>query len=152
MTESNRTSGYKLPLLETIIAIVLFVFLSVPLIKLYVGADETRSTAVGISEAMIHVENIAELMHSQNNLKTAEGYVFYGSDGSMLSLAEGITKIWFDADWNHTDHKHAVFCVLIDSEVEQGRSGYLIKSVITAVDEDGRTLAELVSAGTIRTE
>lgn len=128
MAETGTKSPARLPLIEAVIVVAVFAFISVALMRMYVAADRIERLAVNTSRATICAERLAEDVRS-----------------GAIEAVNGSTMIYYDSEWNEkqSGQEHG-FTAEIKCETEQGAAAVLLQlDIEISNNADGTVLAKL---------
>ncbi len=125
--EKVQDHSIRMPMIELIIVIGIFVVISVFLVRMFMGTYRLQNNATDLSSAVIKAETVAEYIKNTASIGEAAIQLQMESyDNTSLNYC-----IYYDDDWNQTKSPSANI-IVITSTITRGESGRMVSADISA--------------------
>lgn len=125
--EKEQNNSIRMPMIELVIVIGIFVVISVFLVRMFMGTYRLQNNATDLSRAVIKAETIAEQI--KNTASIGEAAIELQME-SYDNTSQNYC-IYYDDDWNQTKSP-SVNIIVITSTITKGESGRMVNANIAA--------------------
>lgn len=143
----NRTSNNRsgLFLLEIMIAILFFAMVSAVCLRSFAKAHTLSQEASDMSQAMSHMENVAELLKSADNTvldDSGQTVKLLNTEYALVSTDQKQYVLYFSKDWENCSAKKAAYTILIQGS-DPGSKNIRTYTITTSRTKDDTTIDQL---------
>ncbi len=125
--EKVQGNSIRMPMIELVIVIGIFVVISVFLVRMFMGTYRLQNNATDLSRAVIKAETIAEHIKNTASIGEAATQLEMDSyDSTSLNYC-----IYYDDSWNQTKTP-SVNIIVITSTITKGETGRMVSANIAA--------------------